>query len=145
MGDTGSWGNNLLGVLGALLLTGFAAILGALLGLLYVRLFVPKTGMGWDQLADVLGGLMLGGLIGLVAGAVGVALMAPRRRALAAAICAVLTVALIVGFSVTAPARTQPSPPVVREEPFDPWFNVQIHIGHTEEILALDLPHAEPC
>jgi len=39
-----------------------AVLAGAMLGGLYVKLFVPKTGMGWDQMADALGGLMVGGL-----------------------------------------------------------------------------------
>ena len=49
-----------------------------------MRLFVPETGMGWHQLGDALGGLMLGGLLGLVAGGGPVFLLDVRRRRMAA-------------------------------------------------------------
>jgi hypothetical protein len=131
------------GVLSALLLPPVAAVAGALLGGLYVRLFVPKTGMGWDQLADALGGLMLGGLLGF---AVGVALCfflkARRRWWVAVALCG-LSVLLMAGLWALRPPRPA-SEPVVREEPFRPWFRAKIRVGHSEDILRAVEPGAEP-
>ncbi|MEM6704630.1 MAG: hypothetical protein AAF690_18065 [Acidobacteriota bacterium] len=58
-----------LTVLATAALTLSGTFVGALTGVLFVRFFVPATGMGWDRLADALGGLMLGGVVGLFGGA----------------------------------------------------------------------------
>ena len=60
----GKWKSLLMGL-------GFSVsslLAGGLLGILYVKLFVPAKEMGWDGIADMLGGLMVGGAIGLFAG-----------------------------------------------------------------------------
>ncbi len=131
-----------MGALAAILLVGFAGLSGALLGGLFVRFFVPQTGMGWDRLADALGGLMVGGLLGIVAGAVLAALLSARRRMQAAAGFAALAVATFVVLAVTAPERPQPSAPVVREEPFRPFFVAKVGIGNSDAIL-LAVPEAD--
>ncbi|MEM7049494.1 MAG: hypothetical protein AAF604_07545 [Acidobacteriota bacterium] len=59
-------GKTLSQVLSALVLVPLGGLFGMLVGGLFVRLFVPRRGMGWDQLADFLGGVMVGGLVGLV-------------------------------------------------------------------------------
>lgn len=61
------------------------------------------TGMGWDQLADALGGLMLGGLAGLIL-AVIVITKLPRERLLGFTI---LTLIATVGLSSTLAIRAR--------------------------------------
>ncbi len=90
------------GILSATSLLLTSAFAGALGGGLFVRLFVPKTGMGWDQLADMLGGLMLGALIGLTTGALlSWSLPAPRRW-LATGGMVLLTGLLLLGLRLAA-------------------------------------------
>jgi hypothetical protein len=134
---------SLSGVLSALLLPLVAAVAGALAGGLYVRLFVPKTGMGWDQLADMLGGLMLGGLLGLVAGVALCFFLTARQRWAGAGLLLMLSLATVAVLFALREPRT-PSEPVVREEPFRPWFRASIRVGHSEEILRAVEPGNEP-
>jgi hypothetical protein len=107
-------GKTLAVVVSGLLLVLCTGACGATLGGLYVRLFVPRTGMGWDQLADTLGGLMLGGLIGLVAGGVLAAILDTRRRWLAAAAFLAVAVVVATGFVLTREPRAT-SQQVLRE------------------------------
>lgn len=90
------WRNTIVSIVSRSLLVLFSGIGGALLGALYVRLFVPRTGMGWDQLADALGGFMLGGLLGLALGAVGAVRFEPRSRWLATALAVAVAMASVV-------------------------------------------------
>lgn len=132
--DPQSQGSTLTGFISGFLLVVFGGVCGAVLGLLFVRLFVPRTGMGWDQLADALGGLMVGGLLGLVAGGVLIFLLGTRGRFLAAGVLLVVAIAGVVGMAWTREPRPA-SEPVVREKPFEPWFRVTVRVGHSEEVL----------
>jgi hypothetical protein len=120
-----------------------SALAGALLGTVFVRFFVPRTGMGWDQLADALGGLMLGAIIGLVAGIFATVRFDTRRRLVATAV-AILIVAATVGILRLAAEPRQDAEPVVREQDFQPWFRVSVRVGHTEEVLNGVEPGDEP-
>jgi hypothetical protein len=42
--------------------------LGAAIGLMSVRLLMGESSTGWDAIADALGGVIIGSLLGLVAG-----------------------------------------------------------------------------
>jgi len=84
-----------------------AAVAGALLGTLFVVLFVPKTGMGWDQIADALGGLMVGGLLGVIAGIVLAVVLDVRGKLIAAVACALIAAATIGGLSVSRSERPE--------------------------------------
>ena len=131
------------GALSGLLLILIGGVTGALLGALYVRLLVPKTGMGWDQLADALGGLMLGGLLGLVI-AVGLCFVLTARRWLWAVLAmTVVSVLVLAGLRLSRPERPVEDP-VVREEPFRPWFRVKVRIGHSQEVMLGVERGAEP-
>ena len=132
-----------LGVVSTLLVLVLGGVSGALLGGLFVRLFVPKTGMGWDQIADALGGLMLGGLLGLVAGGVLVFFLDVRRRFMTTVALLVISTIIIIGLALLH----EPAPsaePVVREKPFAPWFRASIRVGHSERILLGIKPSSEP-
>ena len=84
------------GVLASATVITAVAVTGALLGLLFVALFVPKTGMGWDQMADALGGLMVGGVLGVVVGIVLAVALDVRRKLIAAGVC-ILIAGLAIG------------------------------------------------
>lgn len=83
--------NRVANVATGLLLVLTSILGGALLGAVYVRFFVPRTGMGWDQLADALGGFMLGALLGFIVGFVAAGRLEARGRLIAAgaAVCVV--------------------------------------------------------
>jgi len=100
-----------------LLLTGLAS--GAVLGGLYVKLFVPRAAMGWDGIADALGGLMLGGLIGLVVSIVLASALTVKRRLQVSAVLLAVVVAVISWGVITheAKPKSEPEPePMVREQ-----------------------------
>lgn len=63
----------------ALLAIPSIAICGAFVGALVASRVLPSPGDGWDQIAQALGGLMLGTLVGTVL-AIGVVLRASARR-----------------------------------------------------------------
>jgi len=126
-----------------LLLGGLGLVSGALLGGLYVRVFVPPTGMGWDQIADALGGLMVGGTVGAAAGIALALGLSGRGRTFAAVGIIVLGVASV--FALRAMREERPAPePVVREEPFSPRYMVRMNVGRTDELLRGTLPEARP-
>ena len=94
---------------------------GALLGGVFVRLFVPRANNGWDGMAQVLGGLMVGGLIAVVvAAALLVPLFRRGRKALLWACVSTLAVGLLAFGSLmllrpekgqtTTPTTSTPSP-----------------------------------
>ena len=66
--------------LSAALLLAALPLLGGLSGGLVVTRLIGTSGMGWDQLADTLGGVLAGGALGLVAGIVGVLRLSSSRR-----------------------------------------------------------------
>jgi hypothetical protein len=86
-------------------------IVGALLGLVFVKLFVPRKAMGWDGIADALGGLMVGGLVGVVIGGVLIALLSVRAQLVGIAIAVVVALIIAAVLAATAPGRSPSSPP----------------------------------
>jgi hypothetical protein len=100
------------GVLTSVVVIAAAAVAGAFLGLLFVALFVPKTGMGWDQIADALGGLMLGGLIGIGLGIALAVTLDVRRKLIATAICIAIAGVTIGGLALSRPKHPASSPAV---------------------------------
>ncbi len=88
----------------SLLLT--SSLTGLMLGLLVVRFLIPPKAMGWDGIADALGGAMLGGLTGIAA-AVTLLLLQPAKSWLRSTLA--ITLALLLSFgllALTAPDRT---------------------------------------
>jgi len=149
MPDNQTVSSRILGLLAGVAVVLATGLLGAMLGGLYVRLFVPRTGMGWDQIANALGGLMLGGLIGLVVGLVVALTTSTRVRAITAAVAVVGALAMIVILRLLAgpltPAQAGPSdPPTPVERNFSPMYMVNVRVGHSERILRELDPAARP-
>lgn len=86
---------------------------------------------------------MLGGLLGLAAGAVLSVRLGIRARLLAAAVLVGIAAAVSAGLALTRPERP-PSQPVVRERAFEPWFRASIRVGHSEDILRAVQQGDEP-
>ena len=118
-------------------------LVGAALGMVYVRLFVPRKAMGWDGLADALGGMMLGGLAGVVLGLALIALVPVRTQLVSIALAVAIAVLAVTGLAATAPKREE-SPPVTIEKAFQPFFRIGLRINHTEEILSAVEPGERP-
>jgi hypothetical protein len=97
------------GVLASATVITAVAVTGALLGLLFVALFVPKTGMGWDQMADALGGLMVGGVLGVVVGIVLAVALDVRRKLIAAGVCILIAGLAIGGLALNRQERPEPA------------------------------------
>ena len=123
-------------ILTGLALLASSMLAGAALGLLWVKLFVAPKDMGWDGLADALGGMMLGALIGLVAAGFMIALLSVRRQWAGFGITAAVAVLTVVGLVRTAPERREAPPPVAKKS-FQPTFRVGLRVGHTREILSV--------
>jgi hypothetical protein len=121
-----------------------SALLGASLGGLWVRLFVPKKQMGWDALADALGGLMLGALVGLVAGAVVAAFLSMRGRFLGSVVAAVAMGVVFAGFASTGRAHRLLEPVAPPKKSFPIPFSAAVRVSHSEEILRAVPPGEEP-
>ncbi|MEM8488463.1 MAG: hypothetical protein AAF564_23140 [Bacteroidota bacterium] len=119
---------------------GFA---GISLGILYVRLFIPKPDMGWDGIADMLGGMMVGALLGLVAGSVLSRLLRPGKRVRAGLTAAGIGLLTFAGLIATAP-KQETSPPLVVKQTFQPVFRFTMRVSHTEEILVNTPVNAQP-
>ena len=94
-------------VLVGLVTTASCVVTGAILGIVFVKLFVPKRGMGWDQIADALGGLMLGAALGLVLGVVLAIRLPPRRQLVAILIAVAIFGACWLGLYLTKMGTTQ--------------------------------------
>lgn len=111
------------------------SIAGTSLGILYVRLFIPKPDMGWDGIANMLGGMTVGALLGLGTGIVLYRLLQPGKRILAGLSAIGVGLVTFAGLIVTAPNKETAPPPVI-EQAFQPAFQLTIRVSHTEEILA---------
>ena len=73
---------------------------------------LSTTGMGWDRLADALGGMMIGIVAGAILGTVLVVRLGVRGRLVAAGVLAAGAVVTIVAFRlVPAPKMDLPPPP----------------------------------
>lgn len=66
--------------LSAALLLGALLLFGVLGGGLVATRVIGTSGMGWDRLADTLGGMLVGGVLGVVAGVVGVLRLSANGR-----------------------------------------------------------------
>ena len=77
-------------------------ILGAAIGLMSASLLTPKDAMGWDGIADALGGLMVGGVLGLVAGGYLASGLSVRARWWSAAVALVLAAGTLWSLALTA-------------------------------------------
>ena len=82
---------------------------------------------------------MVGALVGFLVAVVLIARFAVGVQWKAAAGAVVVTLIVFVGLVLTAPDRgsaAEPDPdPVVKEEPFRPFFRVGVRVSHTREIL----------
>jgi len=121
-----------------------SALLGASLGGLWVRLFVPKKQMGWDALADALGGLMLGAVIGLAAGAIVATFLSMRGRLLASLAAAVAMVLVFAGLASTGRTHRVLEPAAPPKKSFPIPFSAAVRVSHSEEILRAVPPGEEP-
>ncbi len=131
--------NWLMRVITGLVLLASNLIAGAALGLLWVKLFVPHKAMGWDGLADVLGGIMVGTLLGLVVSVLVVILLSVRVQWVWIGIAAVVVGLIFAGLVLTAPNRETSSEPILKEK-FRPAFVVRLKISQSQEIQAAVLP-----
>lgn len=109
--------NRVLGfVSGAVLLIALSPV-GLLIGGFVAARIGPKSGMGWDQLADTLGGAMLGVLGAWVVGAVLIQLLTPRKRFVVALVATASIVVLIVVLRILRPLPpAAETPPVPKRE-----------------------------
>ncbi len=118
-------------------------IAGAALGLLWVKLFIPPKAMGWDGLADVLGGIMVGALLGLVVSALMVFLLSIRVQWMWIGIAVVVGGLTFAGLVITAPKREVSSEPILKEK-FRPAFVVRMKVSQSQEILDAVPPGERP-
>jgi hypothetical protein len=121
-----------------------SALFGASLGGLWVRLFVPKKQMGWDALADIFGGLMLGALIGLVAGVVLAAFLSMRGRFLGSAVATLAMGLVFAGLVSTGRTHRLLEPAALPKKSFPIPFSAAVRVSHSEEILRAVPPGEEP-
>lgn len=98
------------------------AMFGGGLGLLVLK-SRPRTGMGWDQIADGLGALALGGLLGCLVCGFLVAWVEERRAAPIGWTLLVLGPVLLV---LAARAPSRPAEEAPQQPPFEPIFVVQM-------------------
>lgn len=119
------------------------SLAGLALGVLYVRLFIPAPAMGWDAIADMLGGMMAGALLGLLTGAVLYRQLPQGQRIRAGLIATGVALVTFAGLIITAPKSTSTPPPTITRA-FQPAFRLTIRVSHTEEILSRTPPNAQP-
>ncbi len=122
------------------ILTGFGLVstctfAGIALGLLFVRLFIPKKTMGWDGIADALGGVMIGALIGFVASLLLIKLLSLKQQGKGILIAALVSGITFAGLIATTPERVQTPAPTIKKA-FQPTFRINMRVSHTDEILA---------
>ena len=108
---------DLINLLLSLLFLIVSTALGALLGGVFLKLFVEPASNGWDGIAQALGALMLGGLVGIALSAVAlVPLLRRGRPALLRTVGIVtgLTLMIFGTLWILAPRRdaSPPSPPL---------------------------------
>ncbi len=92
-----------------LIFVALTGVLGALLGGAYVRFLMPRAVDGWTGIAEALGGLMTGGLIGIVIAlflAVPLARRGARALAIAAAASAAAAGLLLLTLYLARPQRS---------------------------------------
>lgn len=135
-----SW---LIRILAGLALLATNLIAGAGLGLLWVKLFVPAKQMGWDGLADVLGGIMVGGLLGIVVTLLAVFLLSNRVQWIWSGVAVVIGLVTFAGLVITAPEREVSAEPIF-EEKFRPAFVLRMKTSQSPEILAEVPPSKRP-
>lgn len=88
---------------------------------------LSTTGMGWDRLADALGGMMIGIVAGAILGTVLVVRLGVRGRLVAAGVLAAGAVVTIVAFRlVPAPKMDLPPPPAPPPPRFEPAYSFSI-------------------
>lgn len=97
-------------------------MIGSALGILVVK-SRPRSGMGWDQIADAIGALALGGGVGCVTCVV-LAALASERRALKLGVVLIVLGPLLLVLAARVPSRRAPVQPV--RPPFEPTFVVQM-------------------
>jgi len=87
--------------------------LGATTGALVARYTAASSGMGWDQIANALGGLMTGGAVGLMAGLLTVRRLTGAAHVAAAAFSLAVVAGLVLFLNqVPPPVRSRPVTPV---------------------------------
>ena len=91
----------------------FGFMLGGFLG---GRVF-GGDGMGWDRLADALGGMMLGVIIALVVGIVAARTLTLRQCLMGAGAALAATVLLVLLIRVYPSKPMGPEPPTTTQEP----------------------------
>ena len=134
--------NWLMRAITGLVLLAANLIVGAALGLLWVRLFVDID-MGFGGVADALGGIMVGALLGLVVSALMVFLMSVRVQWVWIGITVVVAGLTFAGLAFTAPKREVSSEPILKEK-FRPAFVVRMNVSQSQEILAAVPPGERP-
>jgi len=118
-------------------------VCGAALGGLFVKLFVPRAAMGWDGIANALGGLMIGALIGFAISVLLIFRLSLRRRLQVISIETAFVLAVIIGVRLTRESRPEPVP-IVRQQSFKPVYRLRINVGHSEDVLRAVKPGEEP-
>jgi hypothetical protein len=105
----------------ALLIAGLVLVLacgffGAAIGLLGAKLLSPPGGMGWDRIADMLGGLMLGAGLGVGAGLYLTVGLSARARWWSAVVAVVLGLGILFSLALTAPQRQAQATPGIEQD-----------------------------
>lgn len=116
-------------------LTLACAVLGISLGLLWVKLTVSARSMGWDAIADMLGGIVVGGALGLLAGAWLSAGLSAQARWWSAGAGTLLSGLLLAILAWSAPPPKTPPGPAAKWS-FEPHFRIGLRISHTRQALS---------
>ena len=108
-------------VLSGWALWGASGAAGSLVGGLVATRVLTTTDMGWDQLADALGGMMVGALAGAVVAGAGIAALDRGGRWLASVGALLVAAAALLGLRLLPPnvATARPAT-VVDVPPFEP-------------------------
>lgn len=113
---------------------------GLLAGGFVATRLLPMTGMGWDQLADALGGFMVGTLAAVVLGAVLVWRLGVKGRLIAAGLALIASGGMLfllktVPKNVAAPEPPPPPPPA-----FEPAFRIEVRTSPKDRVLQAAQP-----
>jgi hypothetical protein len=137
-------------------------IFGFIFGAMVATRIMTTSGMGFDQLADALGGMMIGSLGGLVVGIVLMRRLTPASKLVVGLLAIAVTVGTILYLRAT-PANTRVGEPVVypppavesfnftletidpyegqrQDDPSLPWQNLRMASNLTFSYVALDAP-----